>query len=109
MRTIYIDSDFKCHTSNDGTMAAVKTDFFDDKCDVFVEGYRFIPAGRSWKRSDGVVFHGEMITPWVNYDRLIMAQLEADNNTLTAQVDALSFQLDFQEECLVEMAGIIYA
>lgn len=38
-----------------------------------------------------------------------IAELEAENKTLTAQVDALSFQLDFQEECLVEMAGIIYA
>lgn len=38
-----------------------------------------------------------------------IAQLEEENRTLTAQVDALSFQLDFQEECLVEMAGIIYA
>lgn len=38
-----------------------------------------------------------------------IAELEAENKTLIAQVDALSFQLDFQEECLVEMAGIIYA
>lgn len=38
-----------------------------------------------------------------------IAQLEAENKTLTAQVDALSGQLDFQEECIVEMANIIYA
>lgn len=38
-----------------------------------------------------------------------IAQLEDENKTLTAQVDALSFQLDFQEECLVEMATIVYA
>ena len=38
-----------------------------------------------------------------------IAELEAENKNLTAQVDALSFQLDFQEECLVEMASIIYA
>lgn len=38
-----------------------------------------------------------------------IAELEAENKNLTAQVDALSFQLDFQEECLVEMANIIYA
>ena len=57
MKTIYIGSDFKCHVSNDGTMAAVETDFFDGKCDAFIEGYRFIPSGESWTRSDGVVFH----------------------------------------------------
>ena len=38
-----------------------------------------------------------------------IAQLEDENKNLTAQVDALSFQLDFQEECLVEMANIVYA
>ena len=38
-----------------------------------------------------------------------IAGLEAENKTLTAQVNALSGQLDFQEECIVEMANIIYA
>lgn len=38
-----------------------------------------------------------------------IAQLEGENKTLTAQVEALSGQLDFQEECIVEMANIIYA
>lgn len=38
-----------------------------------------------------------------------IAELEAENKTLAAQVDALSGQIDFQEECLVEMANIIYA
>ena len=38
-----------------------------------------------------------------------IAELEAENKTLTAQVDALSGQIDFQEECIVEMANIIYA
>lgn len=46
--------------------------------------------------------------PTVTPDERI-AELEAENKNLTAQVDALSFQLDFQEECLVEMASIIYA
>lgn len=39
MRTIYIDSSYKCHIVNDGTMTAVETDSFDGKCDAFVEGY----------------------------------------------------------------------
>lgn len=38
-----------------------------------------------------------------------IAQLEAENKTLTARINALSGQIDFQEECLVEMANIIYA
>lgn len=39
MRTIYIDSEFKCHVTNDGTMTAVETDLFDGKCDAFIEGH----------------------------------------------------------------------
>ena len=73
---IYIDSEYKCHTSNDGTMTEVQTDFFDGKCDFYVEGYRFIPVGESWTRSDGVVFHGGMISPWVDTDILDAAQRE---------------------------------
>ena len=60
MRTIYIDSEFKCHTINDGTMKAAETDFFDGKCDEFINGYRFIPDGESWMREDGVLFTGGM-------------------------------------------------
>lgn len=39
MRTIYVDSDGNCRVSDDGTMTAVVTDFFDKKCDTFVEGF----------------------------------------------------------------------
>lgn len=80
MRTIYIDSEFRCHFTNDGTMTAVETDFFDSKCIAFVEGYRFVPSGETWTRSDGVVFTGEMIAPFKPYDQLTaaQAQYEAD-------------------------------
>lgn len=82
MKTIYIDSDFKCHITDDGTMTAVETDFFDGKCDAFVEGYRFVPAGESWTRSDGEVFHGEMIAPWKDYAELDNAQREYERQLL---------------------------
>ena len=62
--TIYIDNDFKCHVTDDGTMTAVESDFFDGKCDEFIEGYRFIPSNEEWVRDDGEVFKGEMIAPW---------------------------------------------
>lgn len=83
---VYIDSDFKCHTVNDGTMTAVETDFFVGKCDAFVEGYRYVPVGENWVRSDGVVFHGEMIAPWKPYSELAaaQAQYETDQAELAA-------------------------
>lgn len=86
MRTIYLDSEFKCHITNDGNMTAVETDFFDGKCDTFVEGYRFVPAGESWTRSDGKVFKGEMIAPWKPYSELAAAQQQYE--TMLAEMDA---------------------
>lgn len=74
MKTIYLDSEFKCHITNDGQMTAVETDCFDGKCDAFIEGHRYIPAGESWTRSDGVVFRGEMIAPWKDYKILCAYQ-----------------------------------
>lgn len=84
MRTIYIDSEFKCHVSDDGTMTAVETDFFDGKCDAFIEGYRCVPVGETWIRSDGAVFAGEMVAPWKPYSELAAAQTqyEKDRSTL---------------------------
>lgn len=93
MKTIYIDSDFKCHASNDGTMTAVETDFFDGKCDVFAEGYRFVPDGEAWTRSDGAVFHGEMISPWKPYDELDAAQREYERQLLADAENALAILL----------------
>lgn len=72
--TIYIDSDYKCHVSNDGTMREFDVPFFDGKCDSFIEGYRYVPAGETWEREDDEVFTGEMIAPWKNYADLAAAQ-----------------------------------
>lgn len=62
-RVIYVDDDYICHTIDTGGLTAAETDFFDGKCRRYVEGYRFVPTGQSWTRSDGVVFSGEMISP----------------------------------------------
>lgn len=80
MKTIYIDPEFKCHVSNDGKMTAVETDFFDGKCDAYIEGYRFVPAGERWIRNDGVVFSGEMIAPWKDYSALEAAQAQYETD-----------------------------
>ena len=42
---IYIDREFKCHVSSDGTMREFDVPFFDGKCITFVEGYRYVPPG----------------------------------------------------------------
>ena len=73
--TIYIDRDFKCYTESAAGRTAVETDAFDGKCRQYIEGYRFVPAGQSWTRDDGQVFHGEMIAPWRDY--AILAEFQA--------------------------------
>lgn len=110
---IYIDSVFKCHTTDDGTMAAVETDFFDGKCPEFIEGYRFVPAGESWTRHDGVVFQGEMIAPWKpwseldvfqrEYERELVNQLTAENETLVADMAQMIEEV-YQSD--MEMMGL---
>lgn len=68
--TIYIDNDYKCHTSPGEGLTAVETDAFDGKCRQYIEGYRFVPNGAIWEREDGEVFHGEMVAPWRDYSIL---------------------------------------
>lgn len=73
--TIYIDSDYKCHTSPGEGRTAVETDAFKGKCRQYIEGYRFVPAGQTWIREDGQAFAGEMISPWRDYH--LLAELQA--------------------------------
>lgn len=90
MKTIYIDSDFKCHTADDGTCVPVETAFFDGKCDAYIEGYRFVPTGESWTREDGTVFRGEMAAPWKPWEELDAAQREYERELLRQYEQALA-------------------
>ena len=88
---IYIDSDFKCHTSDpDDTLTAVETDVFDGKCAAYIEGYRFVPSDSMWTRPDGVVFHGEMISPWKDWRELDAAQREYEREQYAAMAAELA-------------------
>ena len=89
---VFIDKDFKCHLSDDGTMTAVETPFFDGKCAAFIEGYRFVPADESWVGENGVVFEGEMISPWQDYNELEDAQ-RAYERQLLAEYETLINEL----------------
>lgn len=87
MKTIYLDSDFKCHISGDDTMIAVETAAFDGKCDAYIEGYRFVPGGKTWVREDGMEFSGEMVAPWKPWQVLEEAQREYERQ-LVAEYEA---------------------
>ena len=90
MRTIYMDSEFKCHVADDGTMIPMETDFFEGKCDTFIEGYRLVPEGESWTRSDGTVFRGEMIAPWLDYGELDSAQRSFERQLIAQYEDMIN-------------------
>lgn len=99
--TIYIDTDFKCYTSNlNSTLIAIETNFFDGKCQAYIEGYRFVPAGESWIREDGMVFNGEMISPWKDWRELDSIQRDYEKK----QIEALTAE---NKELISDMAQIV--
>ena len=89
MKMIYIDSEYKCYVSPGEGRTAVETEYFDGKCDEYIEGYRYIPAGQSWTRWDGVVFMGEMMSPWQDSGRLDSVQMEYERALLAEYRTAL--------------------
>lgn len=97
MRTIYLDGDFGCHVSPGDGLAPVETDFFDGKCAAYIEGYRFVPAGETWVREDGTVFHGEMVAPWKPWQELRTAQLEYELEQLRAEARGMAEALSILE------------
>lgn len=100
--TIYIDSDYKCHTEPGEGLTEVKTNFFDEgMIQAYIEGYRFVPKGKTWVREDGVEFTGEMVTPWQDWqelDKLQAAHEREQYRPLIAQnaelVDAMASMVD---------------
>lgn len=98
--TIYIDSDYKCHTTTADGLTAVDTNYFDGKCPAYIEGYRFVPSGQTWTRPDGVVFQGEMVCPWKPWRELDNAQRAYEQE----QMESLSAQ---NAELLDAMAAMV--
>lgn len=92
MRTIYLDSEYRCHVTNDGTMTDIETDFFDGKCDAYIEATRFVPSEKSWTREDGRVFEGEASFPLID-SRVRAAyqeQYEANQTEMADMQEALA-------------------
>lgn len=77
MRTIYVDSDFKCHVTNDGAMVAVETDYFGDKCDAYIEGY-------CYDIEQGAIY------PWVSSDELDGIQQDYERELVAMYEESLT-------------------
>lgn len=89
---IYIDSEYKCHPAPSDGLRGFEVADLDGKCDVYIEGCRYIPDGESWERSDGEVFEGAMFSMWKDSGELERAQLE--------------YELEQANENLSELAGL---
>lgn len=84
LKKIYLDTAFRCHVAPGEGLTTVETAAFDGKCDAYIEGYRFVPSGKTWVREDGEVFTGEMVSPWKPWDELDAAQREYEGERYAA-------------------------
>lgn len=91
---IFVDSECKCHESNDGTMREFDVPFFDGKCPEFIRGYRFVPEGEIFKLESGLIVYGGSISPWKAHSKLYRAQLEHELADADAALNELGVTFD---------------
>lgn len=104
--TVYLDNEYRCHTEPGEGLTAVEVRRLNGKCKAYIEGYRYVPDGKTWIREDGEVFTGAMMAPWKDYEELAEAQtayekeelyrtlvensrLKSENQSLIAQQEAM--------------------
>lgn len=91
--TFYIDNEYKIHLTNPNNIyeeVNYDGDFFDNKCDEFIEGFRFVPEGRTWIRWDQEKFSGIMIAPHTDIIHLENIQAQYVQEQFNDAVAALS-------------------
>ena len=95
--TIYIDDDYKCYVSAVDGRRAIETEFFNGKCDEWIESYRLVPSGETWTRGDGELIRGEMAAPWKDLGEAYAAQagyLAQQNRQYEAALTAIENALE---------------
>lgn len=111
MKTIYLDSEFRCHISEDEEdMIVIETDIFDGKCNTYIEGYRYVPTGYTWIREDGIQFMGEMMTPFKDSMLLDAVQSLYEEALVDKdRISSLEEENAMLTECILEISEIVYA
>ena len=92
MKTIYLDSTFMCHATDNGTMQAVETNAFDGLCAGAIECYRYIPAGQAWTRPDGSIAPGPFVQAVKDPDA-IQEQYELDEAAHLEELGSLTEEI----------------
>ena len=84
MKTYYLDEDYRLHLSPaDGLTQWEDVDgYFDNKCAEYIEGFRVVPEGEKWVRSDGEVFYGLMRSAVVPFEDLDEIQRKYEQRTI---------------------------
>lgn len=88
---LYVDSEWRLHVTNsENTLKEVVLSeraekFLSDKCQIFVEGYIYKPAGEAWTDPAGNVIRGEIMTPWKPYSELAAAQAQYERDRAELQ------------------------
>ena len=90
--TVYIDEGCKCFTAPAEGRMAIDTDFFDGKCRAFIEGYIYVPGGKTWTRADGKIFTGELIAPWRDF--ALLEEFQHQYGELLSQQEDMRRALD---------------
>ena len=93
MKTIYLDSDFRCYVNNNDTVIAIETDFFDGKCDEYIEGHIFVPEGYPWTRSDGKIFYNGMVRKWQDHNELEKKQQIYEMDLLKLELEQIQVKI----------------
>lgn len=77
---IYVDSEYRCHTTNpDGAFREVENDFFNGKCQTFIEGF-------CYDDSKGYA----QIYPWKDFAELDNAQRAYEQALIADMQNALN-------------------
>ena len=84
---IYIDEDYKCYVTDDGTRHAFDVPNFNGKCPAYIEGCRYVPPGERWVKPNGEFFKGEMLTFWKDSQAMEALQAAYEEGQATSGTD----------------------
>lgn len=80
---IYIDSEYRCHTQNqEGVFREVETDFFDGRCDAFIEGFVFDDS-KGYRQIYPWKYYVELDNAQREYEKQLLADLQANSISIS--------------------------
>lgn len=86
---VYIDNNYNCYASNDGTRRGFETTFFEGKCPKYIEGFKYVPKGERYVDEKGIIYRGEMCIINADHNELEKAQFEYDLAQYEAALTAI--------------------